>query len=291
MPEKKRLTNQEIHALVKSLIKTTDYQEGLSSIDNMIFGDDYYDALQSTGTVGLNRSVGTPTNNTINRYYDEKRNYSVLVPVRDPLNVSNLSRMAKENIQKNDWSESYFFSSMFDKEEIDERWMEKNLIYSKRLEWMRIKEIKRRPPFSQFIAFQLLILDKLDNILRYNTKQYILDKIERKPQGKSFYTNAVFPQTNGACKIDFRDLTKCINIPSGVTWNNFPSTELFSIIIKMDAGGPIQIATNEGERDLSTYIDLKVGEEWKIENSDAIVKSLNIKPNGSDATVRITGLF
>lgn len=289
--EEPRMTNEELHRYVTKLLKTTNYLNASNHSDE-IFGSNYYDMFADIGVVDPKRhSVGTPINNTINRYYDEKRNYSVLAPTLDPLNIINLSKRVKQSIQENDFSESLFFSTVFDKHEIADRMLEKNLVYSKRLEWMRINDIKTRPKFDQLIALNLLNLDKLDNILRYLTKHYILDKYEQTPRGKNFYTNSVFRNGAATTKIDFTDLYKCMNFPSNFNYYNFPSTELFSIIVRVDIGGPIQIGINEADNDLSAYIDLNVNEEHKIDNSRAVVKSLNIRANGSDSTVRIFGLF
>lgn len=282
--------NEDMHKIVRTLLNTTDTMND-SELNNMIYGDNYYDNLLGVGVAGLNRSIGTPTNNMINRYYDEKRNYSVLAPTLDPLSIMNLSKRAKESLQKNDWSESYFFSSLFDKDEVIERYKERTLIYSKRLEWYRINEIKRKPPFNQLLALQLLILDKLDNMLRYQIKHYIHDKVEQTPKGKSFYVKSTFLNGAATTKIDFTDLSKCKNFPDSFNYANFPSTELFSLIVRCDSGGPIQVSTNESDDSLSVYVDLASGEEHKIDNAEATLKSLNIRANGSDAVVRIIGLF
>lgn len=286
----RKLNNEQMHQIVRTLLNTTDVMNN-SELNNAIYGDNYYDNLSDVGVAGLNQSVGTPTNNTINRYYDEKRNYSVLAPTLDPLAIMNLSRRAKQALQTNDWSESYFFTSLFDQDEIIERWKEKTLVYSKRLEWKRINEIKRRPAFMQLIGINLLILDKLDNLLRYATKHYIHDKIEQTPKGRSFYVKSVFVNGASPTKIDFTDLTKCKNFPSSFNYYNFPSTELFSILVRCDSGGPIQIATNEEDDSMRVYLDLAAGEEHKIDNAEATIKSVNLKANGSDATVRVIGLY
>lgn len=282
------LTNEEMHHVIRHLVNNID-TINQSELSDSIYGTDYYDKLLDTGVAGFNRSIGSPTNNTINRYYDEKRNYSLLAPTLDPTSIVDISKRAKEYIKKNDWSESLFFSSAFDKDEVEARLLEKSIVYSKRLEWWRINEVKRRPPFAQLIGINLMILDKLDNILRYVTKQYIHEKIETTPKGKNFYVKGTFTNGAVATRFDFTDLSKCKNT-AGLNVVNFPSTEMFSILIRCDSGGPIQIAINEDDN-LTTYIDLAANEEHKIDNSEAVIKSLNIRANGADAVTRIIGLY
>lgn len=282
------LSNEEVVNTVKKLLRggpLTDIPSG------EYYGDNYYQNLDDIGLTNENNSVSTPTRGSVNRYYDEKRNYSLLAPTLDPTNIYNLTKRVRDSIKQNDFSESYFFSSLFDEKEINERFLEKKLIYSKRLEYLRIKDIKERPPFAQLLAFNLLILDKLDNILRYNQKHYILNKLEEQPQGKNFYTKTTFVNGANTTKFDFTDLSNCLNIPDNTNINNFPSTEMFSLIVRCDSGGPIEIAPNEPEGNLNTYIEIKANEEHKIENTRAIVKSLNIRANGSNAVVRLLGLW
>lgn len=276
--------------IIQTMLKSTNV---LSQLDftASIYGSDYYGTLDDIGLTYGNQSVGSPTNNAINRYYDEKRNYSWLVPVTNPLNIYQLSRRVKQSIQENDYSESNFFSSTFEKQDISERFLEKNLVYSKKLEYYRINEIKTRTPIQQLIGLNLLVLDKLDNILRFITKEYILNKYEKQPTGKSFYTKSIFINGATPTKIDFTDLEKVQNPPPTFTYKNFPSTELFSLIIKVDAGGPIQIGINESDTNLDTYIDLAINETHEMSNDKATIKSVNIRANGSDSTVRVIGMF
>lgn len=283
-------TLDETARIIQTMIKSTNIGSQLDS-SSAIYGADYYNTLDDIGLTYGNQSVGSPTNNLINRYYDEKRNYSWLVPVVNPLNIYQLSRRVKQSIQENDYSESNFFSSTFEKQDISERFLEKNLVYSKKLEYYRINEIKQRQPIQQLIGLNLLVLDKLDNILRYITKEYILNKYEKQPEGKNFYTKSIFINGAAPTKIDFTELDKCGNLPPTFNYKNFPSTELFSLIVKLDSGGPIQIGINESDKDYSTYIDLAVNETHEISNEKATIKSLNIMANGADATCRIIGMF
>ncbi len=257
------------------------------------FGSDYYNKLDETGLIDTATSLGAnPTTGSINRYYDESRNLSVLSPTLDPFNIMNVSRQVKENIQKNDFSESYFFSSEFDKQEIEARFREKKLMRSKLLEYFRLQEIKQKHPMEQLISLNLLILDKLDNILRYNTKQYILDKIERRPVGKMFFCKTTLVFTEQTTKIVFTDESKVKNRPTGgLNMTNFPSTELFSLVVRVDSGGPVTIATNESDTNYNTYVELKANEEHKVEEDSALIKSINLRANDSNAAVRIIGLY
>lgn len=287
MSQEETLSADELRVIKKLISKPI---LDLAPLDN-IYGADYYGTINEIGlSHDKTMSVGTPTKGSINRYYDESRNYSILAPTLDPTHIHNLTKRVRDSIQKNDFSESYFFSSLFDKNDISERYLEKNLIYSKKLEYQRLKAIKERPAFAQLIALNLLILDKLDNILRYNQKHYILNKFEEKPQGINFYTKATFINGAKTTRYEFTDIGKCENMPEA-PYHNFPSTELFSLIVRCDSGGPIEIAPNMPEGNLNAYIELKANEEHKIENTSALTKSLNIKASGSNAVVRILGLF
>lgn len=281
----------DLNDAIKLLMKTNKQIKDITHNDS-VFGSDYYTSVNDIGLSDYNKDIGDPTRGSINRYYDEKQNPSILTPTLDPLNIYNLTERVKNSIQTNDYSESYFFSSAFDKDEISERFLEKNTLYSKRLEWYRINEIKRMQQKSeQLIAVNLLLLDKLDNILRYNIKHYILDKYESKPVGKSFYVAPTLTNGSPTTRIDFTDLGKCKNLPNNFNANNFPHTELFSIVIKVDTGGPILIGLNEPEGNLNAYIKVNLNEEYKIDNVTAFIKSINIVANGADSSVRIIGIF
>jgi hypothetical protein len=284
------VTVAEMQNIIRQIMKSTQAMNN-ADVTDPTYGANYYDTLDDIGLTNFNKSVGNPAQHSINQYYDEKRNYSLLAPRLDPLNIHNLTRRVRQSISENDYSESQFFSSVFDKDEITNRFLEKKLIYSKRLEYFRLYDIKKRPPMEQLIALNLLVLDKLDNILRYSTKSYILEKYENQPLGKNFFLKSTFVEGAKTTKIDFTELNKCMNLPANFSPHNFPNTELFSVIIRVDSGGPVQVGFNESESDLSAYVELKANEEHKMENQRALIKSLNIKANGADSVVRIIGLY
>ena len=279
----------------RALRKVLKNTEGIVSdeIHGSQLGSDYYRIQDKIGVIdtatGLNQN---PITSSINRYYDESVNLNVLVPALDPFNIANLSRDVKNSIAKNDFSESYLFSADFDKNEIIQRFRERKTLRSKLLEYYRINKIKQKHPMEQLIGLDLMILDKLDNILRYSVKQYILDKFEKRPQGKPFYTKTNFIATENTTKIVFTDESKVKDRPSsGMNWVNFPSTELFSLTVKCDSGGPITIGLNESDTNYETYIEIKAGEEYRVEEDSALIKSLNIRANSNDAVVRLIGLY
>lgn len=281
--------DDELSDAIKLLAKTKKQFNEISHTDT-IFGSDYYNTVNDIGVSDWKKSVGSPTDNSINRYYDEKKNYSILAPTLDPLNIYQLTHRVKQSIQENDYSESYFFSSTFDRDEITSRFLEKNIIYSKRLEWMRINDIKRMQKSEQLLAINLLILDKLDNILRYHTKQYILDKYESNPIGKAFYLSTTLVGNASTSKIDFTDSNKCLNLPDGFRPSNFPNTELFSLVVKVDSGGPVFLGINEPEGKLDAYVQMNLNEEYKVENPRALIKSLNMYST-VNSNIRVIGMF
>lgn len=137
-----------------------------------------------------------------------------------------------------------------------------------------------------------LLLDRITDLLDYSEKQYTFSKYELRPLGLQFYCEMTLTADAPTTHFDFTDELFNTNMPANAVMFKYPRHNLLSLEIIMDSGTNVYYSTNELNNSTDAYVKLNgAPTETTIRPGQQVLSSLNIRASGSDAVVRILGLY
>ena len=137
-----------------------------------------------------------------------------------------------------------------------------------------------------------LLLERITDVLDYQEKIYTFEKQEKKALGKNFYVEMTLTDGAEATKIDFRDSSNNMNIPSGAEIKDDPKHNLKNLTIYFDSGTNVHFSTNKPANSLETTVKLSNAPmAYTMDLQDFSIESVNIRASGANASVRIIGLY
>lgn len=278
-----------------------------------IADDDYYGLLTALGfydskrpLTGENYTHDTDTT-TAMHYYDTTLK-KVPIDKKDDTISMHLGKVA-EDLKEGDLYAIQDFS-----EASTERIKEKThriltdpsrAYQSKMLNMMRdrksylLKNYSKQKPLNMLIEYTMMnlnvntmLLERITDVLDYQEKLYMLEKIESKPQGKQFYAEMTLVNGDPVTHLDFTDESNYRNIPAVATIKDFPKHKLLSLNVVMASGTNVHLATNEPVNSVKTTVAITPSDPYIAGVEDKFVfESLNLRASGADAAIKIIGFY
>jgi hypothetical protein len=154
-------------------------------------------------------------------------------------------------------------------------------------------------PLNKLIAYNSMLLDvnimllnRMTDVLDYQEKIHMFNKYETKPLGQNFYAEITLKAGDEAMKLDFTDSANNRNVPASALLYDFPKHNLLSLQIIFDSGTDLYFSTNKPTNSLETYMRLKTPpQQYTMTPGQFSIKSVNLRASGSDASVRLLGLY
>jgi hypothetical protein len=147
---------------------------------------------------------------------------------------------------------------------------------------------------EMLLKVNTLTLNRITDMLDYLEKQYTFSKYELRPRGLTFYAEMTLPAGFASAHFDFTDDTKNKNVPSNASIFRYPRHNLLSLQIIFDSGTNLYYSTNEPSNSLDAYVKLTnavLPNQVTIIPGQQVIQSLNVRADGSDAVIRMVGLY
>lgn len=288
--------------------------QGLRDIDGFPYmDDDYYGILGAYGFWPTDKIPGpgqklTQDSDTTTalHFYDTSLKNTPLDPKDDTI-TQHLGKIAQ------DYQEGEVYSTQDFGEASTERIKEKThriltdstrayqaemLIRMRDRKAHLLRTFKEQKPLNMLLEYTMMtlnvntmLLERITDVLDYQEKLYILNKEEKRPQGKQFYAEMTLINGAEPTHLDFLDENNYKNIPSGAVIRDFPKHKLFSINVIMSSGTNVHLATNKPKNSNETTVTMTTAEPYLMEPRDFVIESINLRASGANAAVKVIGFY
>lgn len=145
---------------------------------------------------------------------------------------------------------------------------------------------------QMLLTVNTLLLERLTDVVDLQEKIYMFNKYETKPLATNFYAEMTLTADAEATKLDFTDSSNNRNVPAGAKLFDFPRHNLLSLQVIFDSGTDLYFATNKPVNSLETTVRLtSPPQPYTLAPGQFSIKSVNLRASGTDATVRLIGLY
>ncbi len=146
---------------------------------------------------------------------------------------------------------------------------------------------------QMMLTVNTLLLERITDIVDLQEKLYMFNKYETKPLANNFYAEMTLTAGAEATKLDFTDSSNNRNVPSNAVMYDFPKHNLLSLQLVFDSGTDLYFATNKPTNSLETTVRLtgSLPQQYTLAPGQFSIKSVNLRASGTDATVRLIGLY